>query len=165
MATALRFGPPERLDQLIARSGAANRRAAPGPLKQYASAVDVDISTACRHRKGDKHAPATKLLVVVDQLARGEHTSAWPLIAESIATAYQAEFSERSTQDLERELEELTDAEHDLEADLNRETARFPIQHDHERCAQADLAEAETLLRRAAIHRELAERERVRGRT
>lgn len=67
----------------------------------------------------------------------------------------QADIRQASEAALRVRLHELTEIEHGLEAEENRQTARGD---DHEAAALADVREAEVGLERAAIHRELHER-------
>ena len=152
------------LDALVLRAGATTKRLARG-RKWYRSAVRTDgrplsESRACRHYQGDRHSPAGRVLFALEQLARGEGTTPWPLIAEGIATVLQAEIRDASTAALEARLLELDDREHDLEAVENRTTVRAAAGEAYEAAALADIREAEVQLERAAIRRELADRAR-----
>ena len=143
------------LDVLMARAAGATRRSAAG-RKWYASALNLSRSRTSRHMNGDPHSPAGKVLVALEQLAAGEGTTPWPLIAEGIATVIQADIRQATTTALRARLHELTEAEHGLEAEENRQTARGD---DHEAAALADVREAEVQLERCAIRRELHARE------
>jgi hypothetical protein len=143
------------LEILIARAAGATQRSARG-RKYYASALRLSRSRVCRHMNGDPHSPASKVLVALEQLAAGEGTTPWPLLAEGIATVIQADIRQASEAALRARLHELTEIEHGLEAEENRQTARGD---DHEAAALADIREAETQLERAAIRRELHARQ------
>ena len=151
-----------RLDALLSRAALATERSATN-RKRYASALrilygrTVTRSATCRHHQPNVHAPVSRVLLTLDALARGEGTSAWPVVAEGLATVIQADIRTVSTPALEARLRQLTEREHDLEAEENRQTARGD---DHDAAALADVREAEVQLERAAIRRELAERAR-----
>lgn len=139
------------LDSLLRRATDATIRCARGP-KWYASALRISRSQAWRHMNG-KHNPAHAVLL--EKLATADGTTPWPIIAEEIAVVMQAGIARTSKDALYARLRELTDHEHDLEAEENRQTA---LGTDHEAAAMADLREAEVQLERCAIRRELAAR-------
>jgi hypothetical protein len=143
------------MDALMARAAAATQRSARS-RKWYASALAISKSRTSRHWNGDPHSPASNVLVALEKLAAGEDTTPWPMLAEGIATVLQAQIRRATTDALYARLRELTEHEHDLEAEENRQTARGT---DHEAAALADIREAEAQLERAAIRRELARRD------
>jgi hypothetical protein len=156
-----------RLDSLIARAAAATQRSAP-TRKRWASALRHDGKplsrpTTHRHFTGCPHSPASKVLLTLEQLARGDGTTPWPLIAEGIATVLQSDIRTAPTEQLRARLRELTDLEHARQADEDRTTvhaAASETPETLEAAANADVIEAELQLERAAIRRELAERMR-----
>lgn len=143
-------------DLLTPRAAAIPVRCAP-TRKRWQSAVRAkNRSTSHRHYQGVRTAPQYRALELTWDLAVGDGTTPWPLIAEQIATAIQASIHDTDTDTLRKRLVELIDREHDLEAEENRQTAKGT---DHEAAAAADIAEAEVQLERAAIRRELIRRE------
>jgi hypothetical protein len=110
-----------------------------------------------RHYTGERPSAVTHVLRTLDALARNAGTTPWPVIAEGIVVVTQAEIRTASTAALEARLAFLDDREHDLEAQENRQTARGRNRLER---AAANIAEAEVQLERAAIERELNERER-----
>lgn len=148
---------PFRLDDLVVYAAAATARCAP-TRKRWQSAIGAsNRSTSHRHYQGCRTSPVTRTLELVEQLARGEGTTPWPIIADSIAVAIQASIRTADEGELRRRLEELTDREHTLEAEENRQTARGD---DDEAAAAADIEESAAQLERAAIRRELARRKK-----
>jgi hypothetical protein len=92
------------------------------------------------------------VLLALEQLARGEGTTPWPLIAEGIATVIQAEIRTATDTALSTRLAELDDLS------FRARTHRAALA-DHRARATAAVQRAELDLERAAIHRELARRE------
>lgn len=163
MATATVIAGYE-LDALIAHGAAANQRAFPGPQKKYMHACGVGKSTASRHLKGDVHAPSTHLLVdAARAAAEGGNASAYPYVSEVIATVNQHQIKLADTAVLRARLTVLDETEHAREHSQNLQkerVVRAPTPEQLEAGAAADIAHAETLLERASIQRELAERQR-----
>lgn len=161
MSTAVRAPDPGYLDRLIKIGARAARRAAPGPQKHYAHAIGVRKTRANAHLNGDRHSPPTRWLEMIDRLARGEHTSPWPVIAEGIAVAMQAQLQVEPVDDLKvRRMIlrwiELSTIEHERVAQANERAQMLALTGDLEGLAEADVAEAEIRLERAALSRELA---------
>lgn len=147
---------PFHVDALLTRAALVTERMATN-RKRYATAFGISKSRTSRHHTGDKHSPASKVLLTLDTLARGEGTTAWPLIAEGIATVLQAEIRIAPTSRLEARLAELIDASHDLGAEKNRRV----MHGDHAAAALAEIRESENQLERVAIRRELIARRRA----
>lgn len=148
-----------RMDAIMARGGNANSRSFRGVQKRYCRALRVEKSTGSRHFKG-QNAPSTHFLV---QIATADQATAYPIIAEAIATVNQAAIRTASTSALLKRLAEINEAEHEAEANENRailHSALTPSAEQMEAAADADLVEAELQLERSAILRELAERKR-----
>ena len=113
-------------------------------------------STTARYYSGEWPSPVTHVIRTLDTLARCAGCNPWPLLVEGIVTVTQAEISAAGTPALEARLEEVTDMAFTRTANAHR-----MAMHGHrEDQAVADIAAAELLLERAAIQRELAERER-----
>lgn len=160
----LRREDPFLLDTLISRGACATVRSVKS-RKRYASALRIDPSRASRHRRGDEHSPATNFLV---DLALAEGGSAWPMIAEGVAVVIQQTLKKATIEQLRARLHELSDIEHDAEANENRRMMRELDQTQSreeliewcELAAAANVREVELQLERAAILRELASRAR-----
>lgn len=151
-----------RFDALQQRSGAALSRSFGGVQKRYCRAVGIDPSNGSRHFRG-QNAPATKFLF---QIATADKATAFPIIAEAIAVVNQAQLREASVQQLHARLNELNEAEHSADADEDRQAMRSvanPSIAQLEAAALADVHIAEITLERAAVLRELAERNRRNG--
>lgn len=140
---------------LDGRAAAALRRSARVP-KHYQRALGYTCrSTVSRHMSGEMPSEFTRSLRFVDALARGYGTSPWPFIAEHMVVALQGDIRLQDTRALEARLEELTDLAFTLATNAYR-MARHGHRQDQ---AEADTRAAEAMLERAAIQRELAERE------
>lgn len=161
--------PPDLayLDALVLRAGATTERLARN-RKWYRAAVKIDgrplsVSRASRHYAGDRHSPAGRVLFALEQLTRGEGTTAWPLIAEGIALVIQCEIRTASTAELEARLRTLDDEVHGetMKNLRGRLVNGAPsTSAELEKAGVADLIEAEFRLERAAILRELGWRKR-----
>lgn len=151
--------PAYRLDEMRARAGAATHRAFGGVQKRYAKAVGVSKSTAARHFTGE-NSPTTRFLY---QIASADKATAWPILAEAIATVRQVDIEKATTNELEAQRLILTDAEHGAEADADRCSVRAmanPSPDNLTAAADAHVKVAEISLELAATLREIAERKR-----
>jgi hypothetical protein len=122
-------------------------------------ALDVTKSTASRHFRGE-NSPSTRFLF---QIASADKATAWPILAEAIATVRQVEIERVSVDELETQRAMLMDAEHTAESEADRASVKAvanPSAENLDAAADANVRVGEIVLELAAVQRELAHRKR-----
>jgi hypothetical protein len=142
MGKQLRTPDLAYLDSLVYGIASAVTGRSARNRKCYRAAVGItgrplSESRASRHYSGDRHSPASRVLLALEQLARGEGTTPWPLIAGC-------------GPDL--------GLYHGGDSLCRARTHRAALA-DHQARAAAAVQRAELDLERAAINREVARRE------
>lgn len=134
---------PLLADTLASMAAQVVRDCAPGPAKRWARAVGVSRSRASRHRSGDPHSPATRVLEVFYALADSDVATAIPLLREVVSVVYARKFKRMTAPALEAKLRELRTREHTLERDENAATTAWLESQDNpEALAALDRAHA-----------------------
>lgn len=154
---------PILADRTVRWSGSATRRAAPGPDKQYAAAIDRHRTRATRHKNGDPNSPSFRNLQFIDQLARSPHTSPWPQIAEEIGVAKRVEFDGKSTEELRDRVIELMAGEHERQARQDSALQLAALSGDFSQVREACMTHADALIEIGYLSDEISDRE-ARGR-
>lgn len=163
-AAEIRSTEPMRFTEMVRRAGSAAKRSARLD-KQWARAHGISRNRASEHRNGDPNSPVVHVLAEFRRLAADPHTTAIPLLMESWATVMSEQVEKRSNDELHRLHEQLTDSEHDAEAEENRATARL---HDDapadalDHAGDVDMQKAEVHVLRGQVRREIAKRKRER---
>lgn len=153
MATAIDLDPYEQ-DRLRVVAGRGLDGCAPSN-KVLARVLEAGEPDTSRWRKGRRPSHWSRVAEDVVKLASNPKTSPEPYIAELMVEAERARMG-RSTESLVREWWSLTRAEHQHEAAEN--SAHGCKRLDLKEAAEADVSEAVTQIRRAAISRELQAR-------
>lgn len=137
---------PIRDDEIVDLAAAAAKRAAPGPLKQYARAADISISRASRHLNGaDPYSPMARMFALIDALTRSEYTTAIPLINEQIRIVMAA-LIDLPDHELDRRLTQLQNARFDLDHELRAAERDLHLAHDAQHKAWAKIDEVRAKL-------------------
>jgi hypothetical protein len=163
--TLLRQHDPLRLDAIVERSSWAARRSA-STGAAYGAAFGLSDTRGKRARLGDVSSPAAKNLITIENLARGNGTTARAQIAEEMNLLRRIEVESKTNDELR-----------ELFADLNRRephaNARAVIRtmtvaqidaatpEDLDAAAEADNEEAELQWWRGEVSREIAARKRA----